>query len=279
MLYTIVFIIFITLFLLYSHFIATSGLVVNEVNVSANVSDNFHGLKIMHLSDIHYGRTTNNKDLNYISKQVNISKPDIIVLTGDLIDRDTKMTKEKADSISSFLNSLNATLGKYAIMGNHDAEFNDWENIISNGNFTNINDNFDLIYKDTLIPFLISGVSTNIEVETPIIEKMAKVTDYLTKEENVKPEFNLLLVHEPDYLDEMDLSKFNLILAGHSHNGQFRLPFLGAIILPPGAKEYYEPYYRIQNKDVYISSGIGTSTVSFRLFNRPSINLYRIIKK
>ena len=164
-------------------------------------------------------------------------------------------------------------------MGNHDAEFNNWEDIISNGNFTNINDNFDLIYKDTLIPFLISGVSTNIEVETPIVEKMAKVTDYLTKEENVKPEFNLLLVHEPDYLDEIDLSKFNLILAGHSHNGQFRLPFLGAIILPIGAKEYYEPYYRIQNKDVYISSGIGTSTVSFRLFNRPSINLYRIIKK
>jgi uncharacterized protein len=279
MLYTIMLVIFITLFLLFSHFISTSGLKVNEINVEASISDNFHGLKIIHLSDIHYGRTTWKKDLDYISKQVNLSKPDIIVITGDLIDRDTKMNEDKEKTIIEFLNSMNATLGKYAIKGNHDAEFSNWEDIIKKGDFSNIDDDFDLIYKDTLIPFLISGVSTNLMVETSIEEKMSKVSEYLSNEENVKPDFNLLLVHEPDYLDKMDLSKFDLILAGHSHNGQFRLPLLGAIILPEGAKEYYEPYYKIQNKDVYISSGIGTSTLSFRLFNRPSINLYRIIKK
>jgi uncharacterized protein len=272
-------VIFITLFLLFSHFISTSGLKVNEINVEASISDNFHGLKIIHLSDIHYGRTTWKKDLDYISKQVNLSKPDIIVITGDLIDRDTKMNEDKEKTIIEFLNSMNATLGKYAIKGNHDAEFSNWEDIIKKGDFSNIDDDFDLIYKDTLIPFLISGVSTNLMVETSIEEKMSKVSEYLSNEENVKPDFNLLLVHEPDYLDKMDLSKFDLILAGHSHNGQFRLPLLGTIILPEGAKEYYEPYYKIQNKDVYISSGIGTSTLSFRLFNRPSINLYRIIKK
>lgn len=279
MIYTIILILFITLFLLFSHFIATSGLNANEINIESNISNNFYGMKIAHLSDIHYGRTTHKKDLDNIVKEINLYKPDIVVITGDLIDRDTKMNKDKEQILIEFLKGLNSNLGKYIIMGNHDAEFDEWKDIVESGNFFDINDNYDLIYKDTLTPFLISGVSTNIMNRTPIEEKMSKVNLYFNDKEKTKPSFNLLLVHEPDYLDKIDLSNYDLVLAGHSHNGQFRLPFLGAIILPEGAKEYYEPYYKIQNKDVYISSGIGTSTVSFRLFNRPSFNLYRITKK
>lgn len=279
MIYLIILILFGSLFLLYSRFIATSGLIANEISIESNISSNFYGLKVVHLSDIHYGRTTHKKELDNISKEVNLYKPDIVVITGDLIDRDTKMNKEKEKILIEFLKGLNSTLGKYIIMGNHDAEFDDWKDIIANGNFSDIGDNYDLIYKDTLTPFLITGVSTNIMNKTSIEEKMSKVNLYLNDKESIKPSFNLLLVHEPDYLDKINLSNYDLVLAGHSHNGQFRLPFLGAIILPIGAKEYYEPYYKIQNKDVYISSGIGTSTVSFRLFNRPSFNLYRITKK
>ena len=71
----------------------------------------------------------------------------------------------------------------------------------------------------------------------------------------------------------------NLILAGHSHNGQVRLPFIGAIYTPIGAKKYYDNYYNVSGTKLYISSGIGVSTTNYRLWNHPSINFYRINKE
>jgi predicted MPP superfamily phosphohydrolase len=99
----------------------------------------------------------------------------------------------------------------------------------------------------------------------------------LIKEKNIS--YSILIMHEPDYINEIEYENFDLILAGHSHNGQVRLPFIGAIVLPPHAEEYYDEYYKINNTDLYISSGIGTSNLKFRLFNRPSFNLYRIVTK
>ena len=86
-------------------------------------------------------------------------------------------------------------------------------------------------------------------------------------------------MHEPDFIDEIDYRKFDLVLAGHSHNGQVRLPFIGALVKPNYAKKYYDEYYKIKNTDLYISSGIGVSEVNFRLFNRPSFNLYRLTNR
>jgi uncharacterized protein len=278
--YVIAIITFIIVVLLYSRFIGTSGLVVKERVVGANISNNFHGIKIMHISDIHYGRSINDaKRLKEISDKINLSKPDIVVLTGDLIDRDTILTTEKKNELIEFLNSINANLGKYAIIGNHDVNFKAWDNIILDGGFINVNDTYDLIYKETLIPILIAGVSTNIGIEKELEVKMENVVNYFGNEDSVAPDYSILLIHEPDYLDDIDLTNFDIVLAGHSHQGQVRLPFLGPILLPEGAKNYFEEYYIIRGKPVYISGGIGTSILNFRLFNRPSVNLYRIVKK
>ena len=76
----------------------------------------------------------------------------------------------------------------------------------------------------------------------------------------------------------MSVNPFNLILAGHSHAGQVRLPFIGALILPEGAQKYYDSHYKLDNSDLYISNGLGVSNFNFRLFNTPSYNVYRLIK-
>ena len=91
-----------------------------------------------------------------------------------------------------------------------------------------------------------------------------------------KPIYNILLIHEPDYIKDINYSKYDLILAGHSHGGQVRLPLIGSIYNPNGSKLYHNDYYKINNTDLYISSGLGTSIYDFRLFNRPSFNLYRL---
>lgn len=80
-------------------------------------------------------------------------------------------------------------------------------------------------------------------------------------------------------MDNLDLNKYDLVLTGHSHGGQVRIPFIGKLYTPEGAKKYYDEYYKINNTDLYISSGLGTSMYKFRLFNRPSFNFYRITNK
>ena len=72
---------------------------------------------------------------------------------------------------------------------------------------------------------------------------------------------------------------YDLVLAGHSHNGQIALPVYGAVFTPENAKEYYKPYYKIDNTLFYISSGVGTTKFDYRFLNKPSFNLYRILKK
>ena len=277
--FIIIFILIIAAILLYSRFIATKGLATKEYKItSSSIQDNFHGFKIVHISDVHYGRTTDKKDLNNMVKEVNLLKPDIVVLTGDLIDKDTKLDDILKGEISEALNSINANVGKYAISGNHDNNFSEWESIINDGGFKNLNDTYELIYNDGYTPILLAGLSSNLNNQIDITERYNKILES-SNNENIKELYKILLIHEPDYINNIDYSNFNLILAGHSHNGQVRLPFIGGIILPNGAKKYYKEHYKINNTDLYISSGIGTSGISFRLFNKPSINFYRLTNK
>ena len=92
-------------------------------------------------------------------------------------------------------------------------------------------------------------------------------------------DYKVMLVHEPDVSEKIvDNYNVSLILAGHSHNGQVRLPIIGAIYTPEGSRKYYDEHYVIDGTDLYISSGIGVSTINYRFWNRPSINFYRLNK-
>ena len=90
--------------------------------------------------------------------------------------------------------------------------------------------------------------------------------------------YKIALVHEPDEIDNILPLNVNLVFAGHSHGGQIRLPIIGALYTPNGAKKYKNDYYEFENTKMYISYGIGTSILKIRLFNQPSINFYRLYK-
>ncbi len=273
----VAFILTILILLLYSRFIATSGLVIKEYLVKdENLPEAFYGLKIAHLSDIHYGQTTHIKEIKKIVQRVNETEPDIIVITGDLLDRDMTYSEEDLTSLEKELSKLEASLGKYIIMGNHDFTRDEYNTVISNIGFTNLDDTYQILYKEGMDSILIAGVSTG---QKGSGDFSSKVEDALLKIEETSSPYNILILHEPDYIEDFDASKFQLILAGHSHNGQVRFPFLGAVILPPHAKKYYDNYYDLGKSKLYISSGIGTSTIKFRFCNRPSFNLYRLVNQ
>lgn len=269
----IVLLLFIMFFLvlLYARYVGTKGLNVKEYKITnSKITSEYHGLKIAHLSDIHFGSSVNKKDLEKLVYEVNLTKPDIIVITGDLLTDEWEYDINELE----VLKDLKANLGKYIISGNHD-NLDLWSEIVEKIEFTNLNDTYKLIYSNSNQPIVISGISSNL-VNDNIREKTKDFENYLEDNDSI---YSILLIHEPDYIDNIDLNNYDLILAGHSHAGQVRIPLIGSIITPIGSKKYYNEYYNINNTDLYISSGIGTSVMRIRLFNRPSFNFYRLTNK
>jgi predicted MPP superfamily phosphohydrolase len=266
--------------LLYARFIGTSGLIIKEHRIyNSNIPDSFHGTKIIHVSDIHYGRVIQKERLNELVDKINELKPDIVVFTGDLIDKDTKLTKKDKKILIEALKKIDTNINKYAITGNHDHQFKAYDSILLESDFVNLNDSYDVVYNKSYEPIMIAGLKTYKSTKKSMDDRMININNYIADNKDTGPKYRILLMHEPDLIDEVQIDNFNLVLAGHSHNGQVRLPFIGATILPPKAKKYYKEYYSLGNTDLYISSGVGTSTINFRFLNRPSINLYRLVNK
>ncbi len=269
-------ILFLVLFLtiLYARYVGTSGLITKEYTIyDKDVSDNFDGLKVVHLSDLHYKRAIKLDKIKSIVDEVNLINPDIVVFTGDLIDKDTSLSESDYSDLSDCLAKINAVYGKYAVLGNHDYKKRDKvTKLYDDSGFKYLDNDYDIIYGSDNDQIFIGGVNT-VSYKKDDIEKTLEKLD----DDNLQ--YRIVLVHEPDISDKIAKYNVNLILAGHSHNGQVRLPFIGAIVKPKHAKKYYDNYYNINGTKLYVSSGIGVSTANYRLWNRPSINFYRINKK
>lgn len=265
----------ITLTLLYSRYIGTTSLITKEYKIeTTSIGESFDGLKIVHFSDLHYLRLTNKDTLNTIIDEINLINPDIVIFTGDLIDKDFELSEDEKNVLIELLDTINSKYGKYAIIGNHDMDKDELlKEIYSSSNFILMQNSYDIIYGNNNDKLFIGGVDTYSYNKADIDKTM----EYFKDNEDIS--YKIILTHEPDYTDTI-LNKYdvNLILSGHSHNGQINIPYIKNIFLPYGSKKYYKNYYKINNTDLYISSGIGVSRINFRLFNKPSINFYRINK-
>lgn len=265
--FTIILIIALTL--VYARYLGTSGLFVKEYHIKSNsITETYNGLKIVHFSDFHYGRTTSLEELKNLVNDINKVKPDIIVFTGDFIDKDIRIDDSKMANIIEELKKLDSTYGNYYVNGNHDNKFDKYKQMMDSSNFIDLNNSYDVIYNTNNETILLSGLST--KADTKFLDDVFKDKFY---------NYKINIMHYPDDINKIKDYNYDLVLAGHSHNGQVRVPFYGAVVLPSHAKKYYKPYYKINNTNFYISSGIGTSNYNFRIFNRPSYNLYRLTNK
>lgn len=238
------------LIIIYCRFKATTGLKVYEYKVTdSSLPDSFHGVKVVQFSDLYYGNTVDIKYLKEIVSSINKLKPDIVIFTGDLIS--INVDDETKNQIIESLGSINSSIGKYAIKGDSDNDL--FDGIINSSGFINLtNTSVNAFYKGD-IPINIS----NQDIQSDL--------------------FNILLIHEPDSIDSFE-NKFNLVLSGHSLNGQINIPIIKKLFLKNGSKKYYNGYYDINGSPLYVSNGIGTTNFKYRLFNKPSVSLYRLTK-
>lgn len=253
---------------IYMRYIATSGFIVKEYNITnEKLPESFNGFKIAHLSDIHYASMGKEK-LDKVVQEVNIMKPDIIVFTGDLYDRFSNLTEDMKEKIIESLSKLEAPFGKYAVSGNHDYEHDGYQEIIEKCGFTYLDSESKIIYNKGDTPIEIIGYPS-------ILKDSPNYNIDLTDN------YKIALLHEGDAFDNLENKNINLVLSGHSHGGQVRLPLIGAVhfMLPEYSKKYYEEHYKINDTDLYVSSGLGESEYYLRAFNKPSFNFYRLYNK
>lgn len=259
--------------LYYGKRIAINKFQINEYNVtSSSIPSSMHGLKIIHISDIRY----NGKNIEYIKKivdQINLSKPDIVIFSGDLLNNDINIETNALDELSNVLKNITSVYGKYSIKGDNDY-ISSFDIIMENAEFSILNNTYDIIYGINNEKIIISGISSHIKDKQKIDEKLQNIYKYINNSEVI---YSILIMHEPDIIDKIKYENFNLVLAGHTLGGEVNLPFIGGINHPKYGNKYIDKYYKLNTTDFYISNGIGTSSLKMRLFNTPTVNLYRIL--
>jgi uncharacterized protein len=235
-----------------------------------NLPAPFHGYRIVQLSDIHLDEYTEPFFLERIVSKVNTLSPDLVLLTGDFITHGSLSFIAGGHAVrrcAEILTTLTAPL-RYAILGNHDVAFNGaMVTQALNAHGTPVLINRYLPIERNGARLWLCGVDDpgtsypNLDLALP-----------------AKPDGPVLLMaHEPDYADMVVAHPqghlVDLMLSGHSHGGQVRLPFLGPLILPPMGEKYPEGYYRFNQMQLYVNRGIGTVGLPFRLNCPPEITV------
>ncbi|WP_171681868.1 metallophosphoesterase [Paenibacillus planticolens] len=255
----------------YASYIEPKWYEFTRINLSfERLPNNFHGLKLLQFSDLHLGHHLNLQDLEHIVSLINHEKADIVTFTGDLFD--SQITEDPA-STSKLLASLEAPLGKWAVLGNHDKlnKTNHTLSILQEGGFQMLLNAFKKIsYKGQTIQ--IAGVEDKLTGNPDITMTLQGANTQM---------FTLLLSHCPDFADEAAALPIDLQLSGHSHGGQVRLPVVGALFTPLQAKNYVMGLYEVPDSKmlVYTNRGIGTTFLPFRFLCRPEITVITLQKR
>ncbi len=235
-----------------------------EVELSSEGRDS---IRVVQFSDVHLGPNYSLQQLEKLVERVNELEPDIIAFTGDLIDVPSAF--EGRSEISDILGKLRSRYGKYAVWGNHDyggGGVRFYENIMSESGFKLLKNQNSAIELDSGQKITIIGLDDAMLGHPDIEKAYTGVDDKGDK---------LLLLHDPDLVDNIKADRFDLALAGHSHGGQVVVPFLGHLVTPPLARIYTKGMYQLADDNyLYVNSGIGTTRITVRFLNPPELSVF-----
>lgn len=253
---------------------------ITRINLKMNINNS---VKIVHLSDIHskvFGK--GNKTL--INKIKKLS-PDLILITGDLINMDGRNINE----MLGLLTNLNNIASVYYILGNHENRLSDLGELVKRIENTGVKVLIDKIDSIKVNNIIINLLGLN--------ENQASRDDYHNRKKGIylyndyKSLFNkleslkgikIVMSHYPENFSLIGKCSYNnynfdLMLSGHAHGGQFRLPFIGGLYAPgQGIFPKYTAGLHNEKTNLIISKGIGPSRFPLRLFNRPEIIVVNI---
>ena len=248
-----------------------TALEINEYKIVSNsVPQNFHGFRIAQVSDLHNAEfgEGNSKLIQLLSQ----TEPDIIVLTGDLID--SRQTNIKI--ALAFAQEAMKIAPVYFVSGNHEARVIEYEDLkmglAEAGVIVLENQKVEITREGESITLMgiddpsfqenyLFGDSEGVAKQA--IETLLRVSDGYT----------VLLSHRPELFELYVETGMDLVFSGHAHGGQFRLPFIGGLVAPNQGffPKYDAGLFSEENTNMIVSRGVGNSIVPLRFNNRPEI--------
>lgn len=248
---------------LYGKYIEVNNFKIKEYTIkNDNIPETFQELKIVHFSDLLYV-SGNEQKLNKLVENINNTKADIIIFSGDLFKNSEKYSNEDLDVLKKFLKQMEASLYKYAVIGDNDKYYlEEYKDILYEADFKLLDNENELLFYKDITPINIIGLTDT-----------DNISDLLVTE--IPCEYNLAIIHEPDNLTKINEYNIDTVLSGHSLGGILNIPYYGGLVKKNGSTTYINDYYKLNDTEIFISNGLGYEKFNFRLFNTPSINVYR----
>lgn len=267
-------------FFLVEVYIDSNILEISNFSIKDNkIPDKFSGYKILHLSDLH-SKSFGNKNDKLVEK-INEINPNIIVMTGDMVNcNDTNF-----DNFFELVKVLSKKYEIYYIVGNHEQNMKKVnKNVItdflkSNGVKVLDNEKVDLKIDDEKINLFgswcnLKYYSSNAESKNYVFSK--EVMEKIMEDAPINTdEYNILLAHNPNFIESYADWGADLTLSGHIHGGMVRIPFIGGIFSPDTMffPKYDNGMYEVSGKKLIVSRGLGRGVRGFRFFNKPEMIL------
>lgn len=251
----------------------TSHYVVDSNKISAS----FDGFKIAQISDFH---NVKSKALTKsLIKSIKKEKPDIIVITGDLVDRN----RTDVDVSINLIKKLKSIAPIYYVAGNHESKSKEYpklkECLKENG--ATILDDRKASIKKNKEEIVLLGVNDPSMIDENFVSDAKIMKDTLSKIKFNRDKFSILLSHRPELIDVYADAKVDLVFAGHAHGGQVRLPIIGGLFSPHQGilPKYTSGTFKKRATTMVVSRGIGNSTFPFRVNNRPELVITTLKKE
>ncbi len=252
-----------------SLFYFSSNIGITHYSIKSNrLPAEFDGYKILQISDFHTG-SFNGGTVKLIQK-VTIEKPDIIVLTGDLIDE----TAKNLSSVSKLVSRLVLIAPVYSVSGNHDVwykNFNSMQQMLK--------DKGVILLENEKVTLKRGNSHINLfGIDDPDISNDTNAERYLKQEMSglqIDTGYNILLFHRANMFDIIKGNGFQLVLAGHMHGGQVQLPFIGGLVSPQKDRQWLPKYtdgkYIDDGTTMIVSRGLGNNVPVPKILNPPEV--------
>lgn len=228
---------------------------------SEKLGADLDGYRIVQISDLHNAEF--GKENKKLLEIIRSCSPDIIVITGDLVDSN----HTNVERAVAFVKEAVKIAPVYYVTGNHEYWLDPSENeqmmqgILAAGAY-DLDDEAVRIEKGDSSFLLVGLDDQHLSDET--------LKNLLQEQKN---ELSIVLAHEPQYLQNYANAEADLVLTGHAHGGQIRLPFVGGIVAPDQGflPEYTSGQYNNTDTEMIVSRGLGNSIIPVRLFNYPEV--------
>lgn len=262
-------VILVILLIVYLNYENNSLQISNYEIISNKIPKGFNDYKIIQVSDFH--NTKSKKLTKDLISEIKKQKPNAIVITGDLIDS----RKTNINVGINFIKQIKDYAPIYFVSGNHEASTNSYSELK-----TKLIENGATILDNKVEVIELNDSKINIlGIDDPAIAHESFVTD----EEIVKTEINnleydknnysVLLSHRPEVLNVYVKNEIDLVLTGHAHGGQIRIPFIGGLVAPNQGlfPKYTSGKLEEKQTTMIVSRGIGNSILPFRVNNNPEL--------